>query len=168
MPPDGDTDIQVARYWNLTIFKSPFVWRGQVVELGGRGRLVQLWAIHHYMLNLGVTIGAQVTWASALSSNPNHEGDLGLVVVDFLGDAALYGTSLRNEIDSGTSISRDVVTQIVPLYGLIRPRRQIWVLCLEDLLGNRGFGIEIYYSEIPMPRQDVITANRKYGKHRRS
>ena len=171
MPQDGNLDLQVARFdheGNLT--EGDYI--GHSIELGGRGRLVQMWGIHHYLGTPSAEEGFG-QFISALSSNPQNAGehpDFG--IGQLFADKSLYGTLMRNYRTAIAGVSGGFAlwteTWVVPLYGIIRPRRQIWVLWFgQNIVGSDKAGIEIYYSEIPMPRQDVISANRKYGKFRR-
>lgn len=171
MPPEDNLDIQVARYWSDGDLKVGTQWRGTPIELGGRGRLVRIWSVNYYVEQISDDPTELSMWLNAMSSNPEHQGDLVRASAEFFMDRALYATSVMfNRINKAATggASRMMWTQQIRVYGLIRPRRQIWVLWTLGMATWFMYGIEIYYSEIPMPQQDVITANRKYGKYRRS
>jgi hypothetical protein len=62
---------------------------------------------------------------------------------------------------------RFVQTGYTPLYGIIRPRRQVWVTFLVGHEGDDRQNIEIYYSEIDASLKQEAQINYKYGKYRR-
>lgn len=163
-------DIQVGRFSTLTEFDFSN-WRGIPIELGARGGLVQLWGIHHYLAQAPVSTDYGGLWASALSSNPDHVGDIALGLDEFIGSPALYGTMT---VASGVSTtvtgaqSSRYWAMYTPLYGIVRPRRQVWVLYLVIHEGFHRMGIEVYYSEIEAGRVDEDAVNRKFGKYRRA
>lgn len=171
MPADDNLDLQVSRYSTDGYFSPGATWRGTPIELGGRGRLVKLWSVHYSVSEINDDPTTLDLWYNALSSNPEHQGDYIATTDAFFQDKALYGTAVfgqRINKSATGGASRWVWTQIIPLHGLIRPRRQIWVLFRNGWAEWYQFGMEIYYSEIPMLPGDIITANRKYGKYRRS
>lgn len=165
-----NTDVQVARYSLLhdITFGN---WIGIPVELGGRGGVVQMWGIHHYIDGNHGGASVHAIWASALSSNPDHEGELALGLDDYFGSPAMYGTHVYSESQlytpSGGASTIRHLTAVIPLYGIIRPRRQIWVQYFVTFAGSNRSGIEIYYSEIDATRRQEAQVNYKYGKYRR-
>jgi len=161
--------MEVARFSNLKDLGFGN-WIGIPVELGGQGTLVRLWGVHHYIANINSTVPAASLWGSALSSNPEHIGELAFGLDEFMRSPALYGTWLSPYRTIGTgSQSLSLHTGLVPLYGIVRPRRQIWVLYLVGSAGSDRQGIEIYYNDDVGRDKDLIDeTNRKFGKYRRS
>jgi len=107
---------------------------------------------------------------SALSSNPEHEGELDLGLDDLFGSPAIYATRMhvnRCDLVSTGGYAWHDETEIIPLYGIIRPRRQVWVEYMVAHDGSNRTGIEIYYSEIDATRPQEAQVNYKYGKYRR-
>jgi len=162
--------IQVARFARLQ--DSFNNWWGQPVEVGGKGSVVSMVGIHHFSPanTPELAAGAQI-WGSALSSNPDHAGDLALGLDEFYSSPALYGTAVSTA-RLITTVTGAAATQYrsiyTPLYGIIRPRRQIWVQYLVGLDGSLRYGIEVYYEEVVGPQVAIDAVDRKFGKYRRS
>ena len=137
-----------------------------VAEMGGgEGNLVELLGAHWSIEGL---VAEQTLVGLALSSNPEHfpagAGDF----VAWLADKALYARAvwISNILTSGYD---SIGSQVIPLYGLIRPRRQIivWTI-INGESTSTGFNLEIYYRPASAPFTEREEVNRKYGKYRRS
>lgn len=142
---------------------------GIPIEVGARGKAIQIWAVHHSIPQLhDADVGSEV-WASALSSNPEH-APAGAPDLDvFMGSSAIYARSIYGleKIITGPK-AYWTTTRIIPCYGIVRPRRQVWVLFLIGFKGSHRPSIEIYYSEIGGTREDIDAVDRKHGKYRRT
>lgn len=142
---------------------------GLPIEVGGRGRVVQIWAIHHHLSNFDTTI-AFAQYGSGLSENPEHHANPPVSVAALAQSKAVYGRIVWNTGWAGPGGSFDVATWVIPTYGIIRPRRQIWVsVGIQGEINDFLPAIEIYYTPIDdLPRQVVNSINRARGKYRRS
>lgn len=136
----------------------------------GIGQVVSLIAIHWHLEQVKSSTGAGLLMA-ALSENPEHLANPPIGVAEFQGDPDMYGmaTWASFSLVNGSDWARDSVTHslIVPLYGMLRPKRQIAVFAnvWVDYTGVRG---EIYYEE-ETPSSEVVNAiSRRYGKYRRT
>lgn len=129
------------------------------IEMGAKGFAVELFAAHYFVEN---AVGA-FNSHFALSSNPEHELTPPPTTNDFLSDPAIYGHS-GSEIASTFLTS---MTRIIPLYGIIRPRRQILVWVWDTATATNFIRAEIYYRLIELGKTELDTLNLKYGKYRR-
>ncbi|MBA7554137.1 hypothetical protein ES705_46749 [subsurface metagenome] len=164
----GD-NVQVARA-DLRTDLDMADWIG--IPINMQGKAVRLWAVHY---SIAVALGQTGSglWVNALSSNPSHEGEQAALNLDyFVRSPDLYGTSAW--IDrvivwepAGVGITR-TSTKIIPLYGIIRPVRQIWIVYLVGFVGSDRMICEIYYEPIELAKSDLDSLNRKYGRYRRT
>jgi len=166
--PAANTDVQIARFFDGRDFTFGQQ-RGTVIELGGRGGVVQLWATHHYVGTWQGGNGNAFLF-SGLSSNPDDVGeDAALGLDELFANKAIYGsaawTSNNNAAAGGWSSFS--WTKVIPLYGIIRPRRQVWILHEVGQSLTHRVGLEIYYSEIDASKTQEAQVNYKYGKYRR-
>lgn len=168
-----NVNVQIARYARTQDTPEAVAWEGIPIEMGGRGGVVQLWAAHYYTGQVDEVVNQNRIWATGLSSNPAHEGQhvLAFDIEEFFTSPAIYASMVHashsRQLTSG-SMTHEFLTQVIPLYGLIRPRRQIWMQFEIKHDGSLRTGIEVYYSELEPPRVQEETVNRKYGKYRRS
>jgi len=151
--------------------EDPNLFIGVPIEVGGRGKVVRLWAAHYHFW-APTAANALLRIADALSENPDHVGENTVTDGEMRTLTCLYGRSSFVQQATGATYSKDWHTQIVPLYGIIRPRRQVWVMTCyfgtpaTSLLHRT---LELYYS-IPeeLPRPIIDTINRARGKYRRT
>jgi len=137
----------------------------------GIGQVVSLIAIHWHIetIHTDSTDGLII---AALSENPEHELNPPAGVAEFQSDPDLYGTGtfLSTWTHAGTEGQSQTSfgTLVIPLYGILRPKRQVAVFAqiwAAAFLGIRG---EIYY-EPETPSAEIVNAiNRRYGKYRRT
>lgn len=182
MPQDDEMQVGVFHAFSGTAISE----EGSLpVELGGgEGNLVRIWACHWAIdfINLESDHGAGIDRliGLGLSSNPEHELTPLVDFQDFQRSQAVYAraqwvfnhrhSSLQNGINwaDNEDISVRTVPQLVPLYGLVRPRRQIMVWTLINGTARTGMRLEIYYTPFGATRTEREEVNRKYGKYRRS
>ncbi len=157
------------------------------VEMGGgEGNLVRIWACHWAieLLRLTDSNAIDLFLGLALSSNPEHELTPLEDFVDYQENKALYARARwtynsltrivfqTNGIDWGYAYASDLQTQaqtqIIPCYGVVRPRRQIMVWSLLAFTASIGLTLEVYYTAFGARRTEREEVNRKYGKYRRS
>lgn len=162
-----DDEIQVGVFY----FRPPSPGSGSSpIEMGGgEGNLVRILACHWNFELVNTFSGAQTFFGVALSSNPEHELTPLVNFEDFQANKALYARSLEVLQHFGTGDTtawRE--TQIIPVYGLVRPRRQIMVSTLLTQELVTGIGLEVYYQAFSAPFTEREEVNRKYGKYRRT
>jgi len=137
----------------------------------GIGEVVSLIAIHWHIEQMKQAIG-QGIFIAALSENPDHELNPPIGVAEFQGNLSLYGmaTWIQFSAYAGTDYSWGVNSNslIIPLYGILRPKRQVAVFANVWAGGYTGVRGEIYYIE-ERPGADIVNAiSRRYGKYRRT
>ncbi len=138
------------------------------VEMGAKGEAVELLGIHTSLFNFSSL--DTFTLITALSFNPSHEQLTPTDRIAMIADPALYGTSLSFKSEDLTVEGGRVYeqnTQIIPLYGLVRPRRQILVVLYTSIGATGHIRIEIYYRPIRLSKVDLDSLNLKFGKYRR-
>lgn len=151
-------------------------------EVGARGQAVQLWAVHYHVYNSLADVA--LTWLGiALCENPDiadkYPGGpaafrTGFGSVLFQRTASLYGRAtwhMRRGTtglgDTG-SYNRDVNSVIVPLYGIVRPRRQVLLACGIGYTAKIDVGAEIYYTAVGGVPDLISAVDLARGKYRRS
>ena len=166
MPQEGN--MQVGVFYRRVLADESLV--SFVVDLGGgEGNLVQIWACHWNFETLEAAASHVFFLGAALSSNPEHENTPLESFEDFQFNKALYARTVIVSDHFGTGDSTVTVPQqIIPVYGLVRPRRQIAVIAKVALQINLGIGLEIYYTPVGATFTEREEVNRKYGKYRRS
>ncbi len=162
MPPEGN--VQIAAFG----FEVPGVGSGAfAVEIGAKGEAAKLLAIHYSLQRVFPETGQR--YQMALSSNPNHLLTQPPTEIAMLTDKALYAfwAFTHEEIVGAAGVWQAIQnTQVIPLYGLIRPRRQIFVFrSFAETTTN--LRIEIYYTPISLGKTELDTLDLKYGKYRR-
>lgn len=166
-----DDEIQVATF--ALPPDEQFVYSiGFPIELGGRGKVVRMWSVHYHTYFLDGD-SQTIRIRQALSENPEHELRAPVLTAEFAQDKALYARSIVDSEIVNFAANQVGVRQwesrVVPLYGLIRPRRQIWVNIITQGLKDMSPCIEVYYSPVSdLPRPIIDTINRARGKYRRS
>ena len=139
-------------------------------ELGGRGNAVKLYGISYHIDYFVVASTCYLYFA--LSSNPTHEltppGNEDI----FWADQALYGfaaKSMSSQFGAADYGAAAVLqSQYVPLYGIIRPRRIIFVAITLHLNYSIRTRAELYYEPVELGGIELDTLNRKYGRYRRT
>lgn len=166
-----DDDVQVATF--ALPPDEQFVYSfGVPVQLGGRGKVVRMWAVHYHCYFIDPD-SQTLDYRQALSENPEHLDRPPVLTAEFAQDKALYGRAIWDSelafLPAAVTSERSRVSQLVPLYGLIRPRRQVWVGIIVQGLKDISPCIEVYYSPVnDLPRPIIDTINRARGKYRRS
>lgn len=161
-----EDSVQVVKFArNIT---SP-IFGSAVIEIGAKGNAASLLGIHTSVSGLFVTDSLQLFFA--LSSNPAHELTPPATAAAFFNDPALYGSNaITSVLTAAGTTGRAralLVTLITPLYGLIRPRRQIIVFMFIHATNTLAIRAEIFYRPIQLNRTDLDTLDLKYGKYRR-
>lgn len=143
--------------------------RGLPIEVGGRGKVVQLWGAHYLLTNMDTAL-TFMQFVTGLSENPEHVLNPPASAIAMSQSRAVYGRAHWNAGWAGAAGTWNTLGMWVPLYGIIRPRRQVWVM-----VGVQGESVqfnpvlELYYTPIDtLPRQVINAVNRSRGKYRRS
>ena len=164
MPQEGR--VQVADVSRRFAFSGEV--GARIMEIGARGEAVRLLAIHTSVLIMEAVNNTRV--GTALSSNPEHLATPPPTIDLILQSKAIYGFSLFNHqralVTSGGN-DQSWVTLVIPLYGLVRPRRQ--VLLFGQTAGTAGniVRVEVYYQPLELAKVELDALNLKYGKYRR-
>lgn len=140
---------------------------GFPMELGGgEGNLVKLVAVHWHIESIQFT--SAVLILAGISSNPEHELTPPFDFDSFMQNKAIYGrgswtaAALTSGFDSQNGV-------VVPLYGLIRPRRQIMIVSVINSTAATRVTGEVYYEPfVETNRVERDRVNREFGKYRRS
>jgi len=165
-------EIQVGVFYYRIPLPAATAYRSIPIEMGGgEGNLVRLWAIHYNLELIKAIVPATYFIGIALSSNPEHENN---PIDDFAiwqSDKALYGRHLWIADNTGTgNFAFWRKEAIIPLYGLVRPRRQIMSILMFQYSAELlcGVGAEVYYQPTGAVADEREIVNRKYGKYKRS
>ena len=165
---DVDRPVQVVIV-SGKIIETSFV-AGYPVEMGAVGDAVELIAIHYNVLAL--THSSNLNLLMGLSSNPEHLLAPPADRVMFTVDPALYGTIIngwmRELVGESYGVGREYNPVIIPLHGLVRPRRQIFVVSYYALVFSVFYRAEIYYRPKSVGKDELDSINRKYGLYRRT
>ena len=163
-----EDDIKVASF-TFEGGAGPAFREGVSIEVGGRGKVVQLWAAHYHITNFDTAL-VFAQWSTGISENPEHALDPPLSSSAMARSRAVYGRMTWNGGWAGNAGTWDVKPWVIPLYGIIRPRRQIWVnVGVMGEVNDFKPVLELYYTPIDtLPRQVLNSINRSRGKYRRS
>ena len=163
MPQEGN--VQVSTFF-ATVATGQVV--SQVVEMGAKGQAVELLGIHTSFFQMRANSIARIS--TALSTNPEHLLAPPTSVVEMLRAKSLYGLSITGHetalvVEGGNDQSWTSI--IIPLYGIIRPRRQILILGQSGGVAGNEFKVEVYYRPSELSKVELDALNLKYGKYRR-
>ncbi|MBA7582725.1 hypothetical protein ES708_24662 [subsurface metagenome] len=177
MPQEDSNPVEVANFSikvgqelvdEVTRFAVP-------IDFGGHGDVCELLAVHYSPYDLFASKYVEGMFFSGLSSNFELLDNLTLASMshwDFAADRSIYGRYMWRHRQQGATPATGntmalIDTSIIPLYGLIRPRRQVWVIVTIGFPGINA-AMELYYRPIRLADEDRDTVNRRYGKYRRS
>ncbi|KKL76935.1 hypothetical protein LCGC14_2039890 [marine sediment metagenome] len=162
MPVAGK--VQVA---SLHISSNVSTGQGFAFQIGARGEAVELLGVHYFYT--GGPMNVDHSLLLGISSNPGHLTNPPSTLVGFLADKAIYGENIRDYRQlitvEGGRVSQ-IQTVIIPLYGLVRPRRQILV-SLATTPSVQEVRAEVYYRPVTLSKIELDSLDLKYGKYRR-
>lgn len=144
---------------------------GQSFNLGpAKSGLVAIIAVHYGIELVRTAANADILIQMGLSSNPEHE-DVGAGDFDEMtADKAVYGkATLQSNHDGAGDSTATRWSHEVPCYGLVRPRRQIWVWSILNETAATGLWVELWY--LPFDEASAVEVdyiNQTYGKYRRA
>ncbi|KKM65648.1 hypothetical protein LCGC14_1489110 [marine sediment metagenome] len=163
MPQEGNVQVVVP-----TVSVEAGTAKGFVVELGAKGEAVALLGLHVGIEEF-LPSGEFVVFV-ALSSNPGHLLTPPATSAARAGDKALYGATLltgREVLDTSGGRTYTIPSISTPLYGLIRPRRQVLIVFFVNPGVLPKIRVEIYYKPLSLGKIELDALNLKYGKYRR-
>lgn len=141
-------------------------------DAGARGEVIELIAVHYTFSNPDLVPGRL---AMGLFSNPSPAARANpLVGLTYLRESPdVYGffqwDSWVTVTAPGTgTVENFTTTEIIPLYNLIRPRRQLLAISWGQGVVTIGLRVEIYYRPKSLPKHEIDLINRKYGLYRRT
>ncbi len=168
MRQEGETQVLVTEMHTLETNPSISI----PIEAGARGELIAINSVIYSPPDISTTVHMIIL--TALSSNPEHEAKPPASIGEFSESKALYAKkvwvnegSIRGEADYAMAWS--IETKAIELYGLLRPRRQIWVVYAVSMIPNtKWFGLELNYRPVKVDDATLSEYNTKYGLYRRA
>jgi len=164
MPQDGRIQTATFSYEGATGYNS------MPIEFGSRGEACELLGVHYHCL--GLRTDQDSSFITALSSNPDFEVTPPVAIGEIMAGKSTYGLlcivqDFYQATADGLAMGEAVLTWIIPLYGLIRPRRQMWVWSISANI-TMPLVCEIYYRPVTLQDDEMDLLNRKYGLYRRT
>ncbi|MBA7553299.1 hypothetical protein ES705_45889 [subsurface metagenome] len=163
MRQEGETQVLVAEMHTLET--NPSI--GIPIEAGARGELMAINSVIYTPPDIGLAPHKIIM--SALSTNPEHEANPPASIEEFMTSKALYAKSiwLSNASGEGDYLHK-AETKTIELYGLMRPRRQIWVIYAVFMISEeKWFGLELNYRPVKVDNNTLSEYNRRYGLYKR-
>jgi hypothetical protein len=163
MHQEGETQVLVAEMHTLETNPSISV----PIEAGARGELIAINSVIYTPPDIGMAPHPAI-W-SALSTNPEHEDNPPASIKEFMESKALYAKNFWVENCSGEGYPLHTVeTKTIELYGLLRPRRQIWVVYAVFMIAQtKWFGLELNYRPVRVDDVTLSEYNQRYGLYKR-
>ena len=168
MRREGETQVLV--HWMSTLETNPNI--SVPIEAGARGELIAINSVIYTPPDISTTV--HMTVLTALSTNPEHEANPPASIEEFMTSKALYAKKAWvNEgsvaPDGGSAMAWSIETKAIELYGLLRPRRQIWVVYAVSMIPvKKWFGLELNYKPVRVDDATLSEYNTKYGLYRRA
>jgi len=139
----------------------------QVVRFGASDA-VSLKAVHYSIEGVPDATGF---WGMALSRNPGHLLAPPDEIAEWVTDEALYARGQWWDTTRGGTLhafQAHIGTQVIPLYDIIVPSRQITVAMAIGGSGAYGMVAELYFREVKLSsREEADLLNITWGKYRR-
>jgi len=163
--PREDRPVQVASLgYKLTGSPND---RGLPFEMGAVGEAVELLAVHYHVADITAANAGYIYFA--LSSKASTASLLSHAFFfqthDFYGVHCWQWALSPNGINWISNVQ--IQSAVVPLYGIIRPRRQMWHIRILAV-SIPYIRMEVYYRPVELPREELDLLNRKYGLYRRT
>ncbi|MBA7553132.1 hypothetical protein ES705_45719 [subsurface metagenome] len=169
MRQEGETQVLV--HWMSTLETNPSI--SVPIEAGARGELIAINSVIYTPPDISTTV--HMTLMTALSTNPEHEAKPPASIKEFMESKALYakkvwineGSIIPNA--GGYAIAWSIETKAIELYGLLRPRRQIWVVYAVSMIPQyKWFGLEVNYRPVKIDDITLSEYNQRYGLYKRT
>lgn len=133
------------------------------IEFGiATGESIELWGVIYSFKN--EENGDWENIETALSTDPSHLLNPPAALIQ---ESSCYAYFKRSKRVTGTTHIAELESFVLPLYGLVRPKRQIWIVA-NNIGLTQPFRLEVYWSQFKASLEDIATINRKYGKYRRT
>ncbi|MBA7556853.1 hypothetical protein ES705_49576 [subsurface metagenome] len=162
MHQEGETQVLVAEIH--TEETNPSI--GIPILAGARGELMAINSVRYTPPDLGDD--AHWIMMFAMSTNPEHEENPPASIKEFMESKALYAKHVIISKSVESVLLTSVDTKHIELYGLLRPRRQIWVLYAVNMTGAKvWFGLEINYRPVRVDDVTLSEYNQRYGLYKR-
>ncbi|MBA7551757.1 hypothetical protein ES705_44305 [subsurface metagenome] len=166
MRQEGETQVLVAHMH--TEESNPSI--SVPIQAGAHGELIAINSVRYTPPDLGTEIHAFIL--TALSTKPEHEASPPASIQEFMENKALYAKhvfiSQGNMLGDTYAYQLSMETASVELYGLLRPRRQIWVAYAVKMKGfDIWFGLEINYKPVKVDDVTLSEYNKRYGLYKR-
>ena len=167
MLQEGETQVLVAEMHTGEANPSISV----PIVAGARGELMAINSVRYTPPDLGTEIHPFIV--TALSTNPEHEANPPASIGEFMTSKALYAKHVflaqGNVLGDSYAYQVYMETASVELYGLLRPRRQIWVLYAVKMKGfDIWFGLELNYKPVKVEDITLMEYNKRYGLYKRT
>ena len=169
MRQEGETQVLV--HWMSTLETNPSI--SVPIEAGARGELIAINSVIYTPPDISTTV--HMILMTALSTNPEHEAKPPASIKEFMESKALYakkvwineGSIIPNA--GGYAIAWSIETKAIELYGLLRPRRQIWVVYAVSMIPQyKWFGLEVNYRPVKIDDITLSEYNQRYGLYKRT
>jgi hypothetical protein len=138
------------------------------IEAGARGELIAINSVSY--IPPDISTSSHWIMMNALSTNPEHEANPPASIPEFMTSKALYARSVvavRGLTNFGFMPAN--LNERIELCGLLRPRRQIWVVYAVLMLGtNIWFGLELNYRPVKVDDVTLSEYNNRYGLYKRT
>ncbi|MBA7689331.1 hypothetical protein ES703_97837 [subsurface metagenome] len=164
----GD-DVQIAQL-NITIKPNGpgSVGVSRPIEFGAKGDAVRLFEAHYSVREAHVETGTTIRAYFALTTDPAFLVTPPLYAA-FFTDDSFYGRGIYVVRTTSTVDIVKFESLIIPLWGIIRPRRQIFCAIASQAEHSPQYvNAEFFYESVDLSLPDMASLNRKYGKYRRT
>ncbi|MBA7581783.1 hypothetical protein ES708_23694 [subsurface metagenome] len=162
MRQEGETQVLVAEMH--TEASNPSI--GIPVEAGARGELIAINSVIYTPPDISATVHTIMMFA--LSTNPEHEAKPPASIKEFMESKSLYAKNVIINNGAGADWVLLVETKVIELYGLLRPRRQIWVVYAVNMPPTeKWFGLELNYRPVKVDDVTLSEYNQRYGLYKR-
>ena len=168
MRQEGETQVLVAEMHAEASNPSISV----PIEAGARGELIAINSVSYTPPDPDAVEHSMIM--SALSTNPEHEAKPPASIKEFMESKALYAKNVLYVMGKAAGESYgwqiDIRTDVIELYGLLRPRRQIWVIYAVFMHGFEisWYGLELNYRPVKVDDITLSEYNQRYGLYKRS
>ncbi|MBA7582409.1 hypothetical protein ES708_24337 [subsurface metagenome] len=166
MRQEGETQVLVAEMHTLETNPSISV----PIETGARGELIAINSVIYTPPD--ISTATHMIIMLALSTNPEHEARPPASIREFRESKALYAkTVFINQavlLGEDYSLGWQAEAKVIELYGLLRPRRQIWVVYAVNMVPfEKWFGLELNYRPVKVDDVTLSEYNQRYGLYKR-
>ena len=139
------------------------------IEAGARGELIAINSVRYSPPDIGTFAAIHWVIMNALSTNPEHEENPPASIAEFMESKALYARSVQLHLSAADLPDHTIEVIHVPMYGLLRPRRQIWVIYAVGISSAEvWYGLEVNYRPVKVDDTTLSEYNHRYGLYKRA